>query len=208
MRLFLAMLAVAVFCASCGQEDTKPITQSRTVDTLPKPPATGVSSAERFGYASRPQPSPHAPAQKREGAFSWTAPASWQKAPDRSMREVTFLAAPNVECYVSIFGKAAGDVEANVNRWRSQMEQEPLPPEAIQALPLLDVLGRPSPLVEIEGSFTPMGGETITEAMFFAVLCPLDDATVFVKMTGPAEAVRPERDRFVTFCESLRREKP
>ena len=38
-----------------------------------------------------------------------------------------------------------------------------------------------------------------------ATVCTLDDAALFVKMTGPAARVRAEREAFLAFCRSLTR---
>jgi hypothetical protein len=66
------------------------------------------------------------------------------------------------------------------------------------------VLGVASPLVEIEGAFRGMRGESIEDALMLGVVCPLAQYTVFVKMVGPVEEARAARAGFVALCESLR----
>lgn len=126
--------------------------------------------------------------------------------PNQSMRVVTArpAGARDVECYVTVLRGDAGGILANVNRWREQMGQPALDLDGVQALPTVDVLGAPAPLVELGGDFTGMDGETTAGAALLGVVRPRATDTLFVKMTGPAAAVRAERSRFEAFCRSLR----
>jgi hypothetical protein len=128
--------------------------------------------------------------------FTWQAPEGWAQGPAKQMRVVTFNPKDRagVECYVAVLGGAAGGVAANVNRWRQQLNLAPLAADAIAALPKVQVLGRASPMVEIDGGASSMYG----------LVCELGASTVFVKMTGPSESLRAERGRFVEFCKSLK----
>jgi len=143
---------------------------------------------------SRPS-APAATAPQEASPFSWTAPAGWTEGPAKSMRLVTFIPkdAPGVECYVTVLGGAAGGVEANVNRWRGQLHLAPLSADAIASLPTVPVLGRTARMVEIDGGAAGLTG----------LVCELGAQTVFVKMTGPMDALRGQRAAFVEFCKSL-----
>jgi hypothetical protein len=151
--------------------------------------------------ASLREAAPAAQAQRtadpESGGFAWTAPEGWTQGPAKQMRLVTMnpTDAPGVECYVTVLGGAAGGVEANVNRWRQQMRLAPLAADAVAALPTVKVLGKESPMVEIDGGSVGVTG----------LVCELGQQTVFVKMTGPMEALRAQRERFVAFCKSLSR---
>ena len=129
------------------------------------------------------------------GSLKWTAPDGWVQGPAKSMRIVTFTSpeAPGAECYVTVLSGAAGGVEANVNRWRSQLSLSALSPAEIAALPKLTVLGREASMVEIDGG----------AAGVFGLVCELGSHSVFVKMTGPMDGLRKERERFIEFCRSL-----
>ncbi|NIA16299.1 MAG: hypothetical protein GWP08_19735 [Nitrospiraceae bacterium] len=131
----------------------------------------------------------------------WVAPETWRREPDRAMRNVTFTAGENgeVECFVSVLRTHAGGMEANINRWRKQMGREALGPEAIAALPRLDVLGQDAPMLAIAG----VDGSSNSDWMLLGVVCELPDRGIFVKMLGPEAEVERERDRFVEFCQSL-----
>ncbi len=125
----------------------------------------------------------------------WTAPDGWTLGPAKQMRLVTFEPKehPGVECYIVVLGGTGGGLEANVNRWREQLSLAPLGHDAIAALPSIPVLGRPSTMVEIDGGAVGMLG----------LVCELGSCTLFVKMTGPMDALRAERARFEAFCKSL-----
>jgi len=130
-----------------------------------------------------------------QGPFQWTAPAEWTQAPAKQMRVVTFnpKSDPNVECYVTLLGGAAGGLEANVNRWRQQLHLAPLTADAIAKLEAVKVLGRDARFVEVDGGAVGLLG----------VVCDLGTQTLFVKMTGPMASLRAERERFLAFCRSL-----
>jgi len=139
-------------------------------------------------------------------SLTWTAPDTWKPAPDKAMRIVSFTIGDGgkTECYVSSLSGAAGGAEANINRWRAQMSQGALDAAAIEAMPKMTVLGQQVAFVEIPGSYTGMDGAKRDNYLMYAVVAPVNDRTVFVKMTGPEAEVKGERDRFVAFCESLK----
>jgi len=141
-----------------------------------------------------------------EPMFQWEAPSSWVRQADRSMRLVTFApsGSEKTECYVTVLSGDGGGLDANLNRWREQMGLGPLSATDIAALPKVEVLGRPSTLIEVEGAFTGMGGgDAMGDAMLLGLVCELGDRSVYVKMTGPTEEVRREKANFVAFCRSL-----
>src|SRR5690606_2112468 len=84
-------------------------------------------------------------------AWRWQAPDTWNKAPDRPMRLVTYTPGPENqnEVYTAELGGPAGGVDMNINRWRQQMGQPPLSPDEIAALPTVPVMGQDAPIVEI-----------------------------------------------------------
>lgn len=135
--------------------------------------------------------------------FSWSKPEGWMNTPDRPMREVTYTIA-GAECYVALLGGMAGGIDANINRWVGQMGQAPLTEQEIKALPTITILGQQAPLVEVKGAFSGMQGGEVPNQMLLGAVCPLDNQTLFVKMTGPEEAVAAQAANFVAFCESIK----
>lgn len=142
----------------------------------------------------------------RPAGLQWETPEGWTRAPDRPVRLATFLVGPdrNVECYVTVLGGGAGGVSANLNRWREEMGQPHLTSAELASLPVLEMAGRDAALLEVTGDFAGKMGGQLDRAMLLGVVCPLDDQVLFVKLTGPEDMVRPERDNFIRFCESLR----
>ncbi len=136
----------------------------------------------------------------------WDGPEGWVEGPRKSMREVTYRPAgtEGTECYISVLSGTAGGLVANVNRWRGQANQQALSPAEVEALPKLQVLGKPSTFLEVEGTFRGMSGPEQEGFMLLAVACELPGFSVFVKMTGPTDVVKAEREKFLSFCKSLR----
>lgn len=136
----------------------------------------------------------------------WTGPEGWVEGPAKTMREVTYRpeGTDGTECYISVLSGTAGGLVANVNRWRDQVGGAAMSPDQVAALPRIEVLGIPSTFVEVEGTYRGMSGPEQQGAMLLAVACELSDFSVFVKMTGPTDVVKAERDKFISFCKSLR----
>jgi hypothetical protein len=147
-----------------------------------------------------PTPTPAPSPEPGAGAFDpsslkWKAPEGWTQGPDKPMRVVTFVpsAAAGAECWVSVLGGDGGGLGPNLERWCSMVGRAPLTTQEIAALPQVDVLGRKGLLVDLEGPSNSM----------LAVVCELGTYSVFVRMSGPREAVQAERERFLAFVRSL-----
>lgn len=156
----------------------------------------------------------HLTTEQQTGTFvaggakiTYQVPSGWQDAGARPMREVNLKVAEGVECYVSVLNGDGGGIEANLNRWRSQMGNEPLSADGIAELPRLDVIGEPSPLLSVEGTYKGMRDETIADARMLATVRSLDGATVFVKLLGPKKSVDAHEAAFRTFCKSMQVQK-
>ena len=139
--------------------------------------------------------------------FDWEAPDAWTKGPDQTMRVVSYGVGGNgaAECYVTALQGTGGGLEANINRWCSQIGQDALSPEAIAALPRVTVLGQESAVIELTGDYSGMGDTAQASSMLLGAICELPAETIFVKMTGPETVVRAEKEGFLAFCRSLKR---
>jgi hypothetical protein len=173
------------------------------------PAATVTGEHERFfdlARSFRASEAPSAPAPTGDETLAWTAPPQWEIRVGSPTRVVTLApkGTTGTECYVTILGGAAGGVGPNLNRWREQMGQPPLGAKELDALETVQVLGNDAKLIEIAGNFTDMQGNKVESAGLLGVVCPLEGAMLFVKMTGPFDVIEQEKDRFVAFCESLR----
>jgi len=146
------------------------------------------------------------PVATNDGKLSFETPDGWSRAPDRQMREVTFTVgadADQAECYVALLGGTGGGISANMNRWRQQMGAPPLSEAEFQALERIEMFGREGILLEVDGSFSGMAGEAVSDARLYGAVCVLSDRSVFVKMIGPISTLEGQRDAFRSFCESL-----
>lgn len=182
-----------------------------TGDLPPGHPPTGSAmppSGTQGGMPpGHPPMTPQAPPQERPSLFEFDVPQTWVKQGAKSMRDVTFkpAGATKAECYISVLGGQAGGLEANINRWRSQMGKPALSPEQIAALPTADVLGGKGVFVTVtEGDFSGDSGERVEGAALLGFIVERADNAVFVKMRGPAADVLPEQAAFESFCKSLR----
>lgn len=205
MAFVILPVALAICPAACGPSAKRQeITETRTVTAQPQLPNRQATSAERFGFEA-PQTTAPPHTHEAEPSYEWETPETWTAARARPMRLATYTVGPagQTECYVTVLSGVAGGLEANINRWQRQMGQPALSAEAIQALPQITVLDRPSPIVEITGDYTGMMAGAHQGFMMLATICTLPDQTVFIKMTGPEAEVRAEKDHFVAFCESF-----
>lgn len=137
--------------------------------------------------------------------LQWDTPAGWEQAPAKPMRLVTYTARGGTcECRAFVLSGVAGGVDANINRWREQMNRPPLSTEELAALARWPVLGREAVYVEIQGDYTGMTGETQPGQLFLGVVAPYKDSTLFVIMVGPEAEMAQEKDNFAAFCKSMR----
>jgi hypothetical protein len=136
--------------------------------------------------------------------LTWTAPPGWSEAPPRAMREVSFTLGGAGECYVTRLLGNAGGLRGNLDRWRGQIGREALDEAGFAALARVLVLGQEVPVLEEEGTFSGMNGVPQPDQGLLAVACIREGDSLFVKLTGPAELVRAERESFLAFVRSLR----
>lgn len=196
---------LCLVAVSCGTPAVKEVTETRVVASTPErapspspgaagPPTTGMPGGADHGVAG----------------YVWEIPSGWEAAAPTPMRlaNLTVAGRPDMECYATVLQGPAGGVAANVNRWRAQMGQPPLDAAAIAELPRLEVLGRTATMLEVTGDFTGMSGATQKGFMLLAAVVEFPDQTLFIKMTGPEEAIRAERGRFMAFCQSFKETGP
>jgi hypothetical protein len=163
----------------------------------------GGAAADGGAAASMPDAASGSPDAEH---LSWNAPPSWVRTGERPMRLVSFALGhdKSTDCYVSVLAGAAGGLEANINRWYSQMGQPELSSAQITALPAIPMLGQQGRFVRIRGHFTGMDGAPHANSMLLGALCLLPAQSVFVKMVGPEADVTAEEAHFKAFCKSLR----
>jgi hypothetical protein len=172
-----------------------------------------LSSLAEPGVAAAVPETPHAAEHEggestiheEVGGIAFDVPQEWTRTGERPMRLVTYTLneSGETECYISQLSGDGGGVDANLNRWASQMGQSPLSPEAIEALPKIAVLDNDVPVLETAGTFTSMRGESKEGYGLIGVFLPLGDTSYSIKLIGPEEEVAAAKDEFIAFCESL-----
>ncbi len=142
------------------------------------------------------------PAAQADPGVKFTVPEGWMPARAQGMRKAVFLVRDEnrfAEVTVIDLSASAGDLLANINRWRGQVNLEDITQEDLdkQRSPI-QVAGQESHYVEM------LGPEDAERPMaIFGVVVPLEDKTWFVKIIGDAEVVVREKDRFKGFAESM-----
>lgn len=126
----------------------------------------------------------------------YEAPGGWTLGAQRPLRAVSFDVAKDTECSVIVLSGHGAGVRANLDRWRGQLALVPLSDEEFAGLPTLRVLGSSATLLRADGASG--------ERRLIGLVCPLDDSTLYVKMTGPRSVVLDNEFAFAAFCGSLR----
>ena len=142
---------------------------------------------------------------------TFSMPAKWvkQKAASR-MRAAQFGVMgkggkPVGECVFFYFGPGqGGGVQANVQRWLGQFAPEPKPKQKVEET---KIGGTPAVYVFCEGTFMsgpPFGGTKVAKPNYAMVAAVLGTKPgyIFVKMTGPKEAIDSAKVDFKKMIES------
>ena len=171
---------ILVFLHSCGQDN-----HIRTYQ-LAKTKAPG--SAPRV----------EGPNKKFTG-FSWKKPESWFPSSGSSMRLASFdipYSEGSGDLSVIQLGGTGGGIEANVNRWRRQLNLE------LQSLSKLEI-----EMIEKRGGLGVYNIiRIINEEMDSAFLCAILTAgnqTLFVKLSANPPGIHEIEADFISFCSSL-----
>ena len=134
--------------------------------------------------------------------FDYDLPANWTDRPSSGMRFGSFYAAgESIDGSLVYLGPEAGDPVSNINRWRGQAGLENLSPEGVMSS--LKSLEAPLGTFQWVMLENPGEGNSIMGAML-----KLKKGVLFVKLTGPAEALKKEQDGFEKLCMSLRPHTP
>jgi len=134
---------------------------------------------------------------------SWSKPDGWTEKALSEMRLGSFQVAgtndETADISVTAFPGDAGGVESNVNRWRGQVHQPTLEGDQLaQSWQEETVDGVPTIIVDVQ---TPDGTEKASAILGAVMRTP--DRTWFVKMTGPPDLLKSQKDNFLRFVRSF-----
>jgi len=135
--------------------------------------------------------------------FSFAIPEGWTQQPASNSMRIVELAVPSSDSdpLVAAFSLAGGDVELNINRWKGQFAQD----EPIRSRDTLHLAGATIHLIEMVGGYRGMGSGEPTEGtmMRAAIVERPGQQNLFIKMTGPAEAMKPLADTWNNMIQSI-----
>jgi hypothetical protein len=138
---------------------------------------------------------PHVPVFK--------APQGWRKVDAVPVALARFEIGPeNGRAIVTVIGLPGegGGLVANVNRWRSQLNLEPLNDDDARKS------ARAAQIDRIEGKAVDIQGSSIDgkpAQRILAVMVKHGESTWFFRLSGPADLVAQERSNFTRFLESI-----
>lgn len=204
-----AAIACGLLSASCDRlGEREAITESREISTHAAKPNIDIPSATRFFDDAKDEQQQQRPDFR--SLLTWGVPDGWSEntTPDpMGMRLVDLRFGPNKEgeCYISLMPGSAGGLEANVNRWRTQMAQPAYTADEFAKLPKKPFFNREATFVAFDGDFKGFGAETAkTGYSLLGLIHSTEQATIFVKLTGPKALVEQNTAAFDTFCQSIK----
>ena len=135
--------------------------------------------------------------------LKYQTPEGWTEQPASGFRKAAFAVSEGddrVEVTIIDLPPSAGDILANVNRWRGQIG---LPPtdaaEVAESSREVTVAGRRSIFTEMLGSEDASPRQSI-----LAAIVPTEDRIWFIKLQGNATTAESEKERFEAFLNSLK----
>lgn len=204
-----AAFACGLLNTSCDRlAERVAITESREISSHAAKPHVDISSATRFFDDAKDEQQQQRPDFR--SLLTWTIPEGWREntTPDpMGMRllDLRFGPGEEGECYISLMPGAAGGLEANVNRWRTQMGQPAYTPDELAKLPKKPFFNREATFVSFDGDFKAFGAEAAkTGYRMLGLIHSAEQATIFVKLTGPKALVEQNAAAFDAFCQSIK----
>jgi hypothetical protein len=135
--------------------------------------------------------------------LSYKAPSGWSPGKADGLRQIAYEVregSKRAEFTVIALDASAGDLLANVNRWREQVHLGPLARSELESqLKTLLVDGMEGRRVELLAPANAQPREGIQ-----GVICTRRDKAWFFKLKGDSELVQRERERFESFVRSVR----
>jgi hypothetical protein len=183
---------------SSTQETATPAFQKAAEPSALPPvlPDTNVSMQALPANAAADAPNPQ-----------WMVPAGWQEGQSSATRRATFVVKGDdgqaAEVAVSSLPGDAGELLANVNRWRGQIGLGPLTPDKVAAITAdVDIDGMKVTLVDFQTDTAPVG-KTHPQGMIVAILAH-EGNSWFFQMTGDAPLVGAQKEELLQFVKSMK----
>lgn len=193
------------FLGSCEKQKNRvEIPIKRELSEYRKSNNFGETEEERLGILNvkrKPEENP-----KVEMPFVWEEPEGWTKAPTNQMRMINYRFGENDEgeCYVTFLPGGGGGLVANLDRWRKQIGMKPFTKEELLKLPLKPFLSGEAFFIDMSGDFQGMRSKKKENYRMLGLIQQQRELTGFVKLTGPANLVELNYEKFEKFTSSLR----
>jgi hypothetical protein len=138
----------------------------------------------------------------------WEVPARWKSLPSASsMRKATYgiphAAGDDADAELTVI-QAGGELQANIDRWAGQFEENPKPVRAERTLNGLKVI-----VVELQGTYKGggMGGADVKRpnSTMLAAIVMAPEMPYFFKMTGSRASVVAAKPEFEKLLQSMRK---
>ncbi|TVP84025.1 MAG: hypothetical protein EA347_11535 [Thioalkalivibrio sp.] len=188
----------------------------------PEDPAQTTDPAAAAPAEQDAAPALPAPAGSDTDAVAgllWTVPPGWEMQPQRPMRAATYDTPPAEgdsepgEVAVFYFGpQEGGTVDANVNRWFNQFDQEDgRPTSEVAERETIEVNGMPVTLVRASGTYNAAAGPMAPRAdlrpdyRLIGAIVEGPEGAVFFKFTGPDRTVVEQEANFALMVGSIQR---
>ncbi|MEM7516369.1 MAG: hypothetical protein AAF368_05540 [Planctomycetota bacterium] len=168
--------------------------------------------AREEGEAERTQSedaggSPSSPKRFDPRALEWAKPDGWEEVQASTMRLASFNLDDDgsTECYLTVLGGDGGGVQANFDRWNTQLGHGALTPKEIAEFDRVTVLGQDVPVFQATGQYSGMmsQGSAKPDYGMLGTMVTLGESSLFIKLIGPADVVNENRSRFFEFVASL-----
>ena len=153
-----------------------------------KKAAAGIESRQDEAANAANQISGQGASEEVIGGLKFAIPEGWNKGtPSSSMVQATYTvpAAGNAQCN---FSTAGGDVESNLDRWRSQLTNDsgqPVDGDVSQ----FEVGGYQVTIFRATGTYAAMGGHKQSNTAFRGAIIKMPAQGVFIRLTGPADNI-------------------
>jgi hypothetical protein len=201
-----------LFLSSCEQKPQEThykeiVLQSSQVNTPSVPAAPSMPADPHAGLDMSSTGLTSGMNSSMNSMFTWAAPQGWKEEAGGGMRLATFHLLSDtkaIDCSIVSLGAMAGGLEANLRRWMGQIGVQATPDE-LSSL----ISSAPSTKIKTgqEGKifdFTSLQSKVkLTDKSMIVVMVMMDEATLFVKMTGTVDTVGKNKTDFFKLVGSV-----
>lgn len=135
------------------------------------------------------------------GDYKDAPPIGWRRLPGTQFRLINYVAGEDDSVEI-VVGETQGDLLANANRWLGQFGLSPV--QSLEFLGRTEMLGKNAYLIEGDGTYSPgMGRPPKEDHAMIGLIRESSYNLITLKMIGPAEEVKKQRDSFFEYMRSF-----